>query len=327
MGLNTEVKMILFLVVMHTSVLMSQNSSREEYISKKVKLAYLKIKNEEYSSVRKLNKDFVKYPRWTYQNLKKYEDDPLERVIDFVEDKYLMLLRNSDDSEFRIKLIETLMNINEKHVANSGGLIGSIPSLVKLSTLNNKDFSKESRKVIERLLRFHPPPKMLIMLIGKLYMNNYESEIKKLLPNGSKYIKPDTTQDFYFNSIEWEARLALARMGDSAQIDTCLQKIKSYNFLSNVYSASKFFDALVYISQPHVVHYLYELTLLNAPFEHDDIYTTSVFSTYALKELGYTLPLDYIGSLDSTGVFIYKKWIEENRGYYPFLDSVNQKIR
>ncbi len=114
----------------------------------------------------------------------------------------------------------------------------------------------------------------------------------------------------------------MARLGNKKQIDFCVQKIEDSEneIISNYYSAGSYFDDLVYINQPEVLSFLFEMLISNKTFSGRPLFSTSGLAIHALQRLLVGFPPEVGFSLTEKGVKEYERWIRDNKGKYKFKE-------
>jgi hypothetical protein len=193
-----------------------------------------------------------------------------------------------------------------------GGIVGQ--NIGYLGQFNKKHFDKGALAQIESLLtrKRMPHYKDLILLAGfagagKEYLN------RKMLEQGTP------------GDIRWHMALALARLGDKAQIAYCLGQIKKQPV--NDQFVSSVLPYAVYIRQKEAVDYVVEILFQDKKLCHslDPDNPVKIECGYRAMELlapvteGIPLKAGATGSITGMGyeeaLATAREWFKENKGY------------
>lgn len=186
---------------------------------------------------------FVKaFPDYVLKSTEKYQKDTLLTIKMFVLELMCQIMFTSDNTEIKQKVCEQMLDMCYDKDIN----------IRKYVSANSKrfykdDFSYVSRKKIVNFFDLDIEMyKHFIKIAGYLQI----IELKDKLTN---IISDPTIKDF---QTKWDARLALARMGDEYQANYCTDWVRSKGVNNNV--VMYFFPDLVYTRNKGAIEYLIE---------------------------------------------------------------------
>lgn len=201
---------ILIITIQFTS---AQSASKFRKLLKKSVKEIQKSKDKKSVSAYEFKEYITAIPEDILKELPKYEADSLTNVRRLVYELYYQVSRKSDNAQIRQQGVSHLVKAckDTKLDLRTG-------SAKKLKYYNKDDFSEEAKtELITYLSENKDIYKNTVRLIGFLDMNKQVSKLNDLLN--------DTTVKN--ESIRWEVRVTLARLGDEEQISYCTNLARS----------------------------------------------------------------------------------------------------
>lgn len=301
-----------------------KEDSIENRLSKNIEVLMIEAKKgNPHFYDRELIIPISNHPELAYSLLKKYEKDSNQHVLYAVASNYKWLKGIINNVQIRQNLTYNLLQLYKQFTYSSNSFYNTIDIPADLSDPERSkasDFNADAKELLVELLQDSLINKHILKVVGIAKMQDQIPELRKFLPEGKHYRKPSNGR-LYFLSWEWYARLVMARLGDQKQIDYCVEKIESSEeeIMSNHHAAGDYFDDLVYIKQPKVLPFLFEMLIPSNEFAGDPIYTTTYYAANALYKLLEEFPHDPdVVKYSEKSLKKLEKWVRENKGKYEF---------
>lgn len=315
-------KTLTIVLVLCYTIAFGQTDSVKNLISDQLEIVIKDLKAGKSRYTPELNKLLTANPEFSYSALKNVARDSNDFVLEGILNYSTMLKSSSEDSVFRQKITYDLLQIykQRKKPLNSYNTFDIPSELSDLERSKASDFNADARELLGELLQDSLINKRILKVVGIAKMQDQIPELRKFLPEGERYRKPSNGR-LYFLSWEWYARLAMARLGDQEQIGYCVEKIESSeeDIMSNHHAAGDYFDDLIYIKQPEVLPFLFEMLISSNEFAGDPIYTTTYYASNALYKLLEEFPHDPdVVKYSEKSLKNLEKWVRENKGNYEF---------
>lgn len=257
------------LISVHTAS--AQSASKFRKLMKKSVKEIQKSKGKKSVSAYIFKEYFTAIPEDILKELPKYETDSLTNVRRLVYELYYQVSRKSNNAQIRQKGVLHLVK-----ACKDTKLDLRIGSAKKLKYYKKEDFSEEAKtQLITYLSENKDIYKNTVRLIGFLDMNEQISKLNDLLN--------DTT--IKNESIRWEVRVTLSRLGDEEQTAYCTNLARSKGVNDRI--IHYLLQDLIYTRQIEAFNYLLDILYSEAKNcrpANPDLYTPIVCG-YRIMEI------------------------------------------
>jgi len=307
--------LIILILAVTSQQINAQSASKFKKLLKKSVKEIQKSEGEKTVSAYVFKEYFTAIPEDILKELPNYEADSLTNVRRLVYELYYQVSRKSDNAQIRQKGVLHLVKAckDTKLDLRDG-------SAKKLKYYNKQDFSEEAKtQLITYLSENKDIYKNTVRLIGFLDMNEQVSKLNDLLN--------DTTVKN--ESIRWEVRVTLARLGDEEQISYCTNLARSKGVNDRI--IHYLLKDLIYTRQKPAFDYLLDILYSEAKNcrpANPDLYTPIVCGYRIMEILAPAIkdfPFETYPGTSQLKAKDYDKALEDVRQW--FRDNTDYKIK
>jgi hypothetical protein len=212
-------------------------------------------------------------PKAVLAALKKYKRDPSVNVRFAVQTAQYKISMHSIDTSIKRQVVESL--IEDRRDADP---LVSQQASKRLLSYKAIDFSPKAKQAIAADLGKKEVESGIILISGVAQVRTQVHRLKAIAAN------LDKTNSGWYNSRQWHARLALARMGDNQYLNTIIDMVESEP--NDILRVTRLLGDIAYMRQPAGVELLKKY--LNSEQRLPAVKSTvpgSTFSQYALDFL------------------------------------------
>lgn len=238
--------------------------------------------------------------------LSQYEKTNNQDIQLAVFSAYYEIATDTKDGFLRKKMVNGMLRAcNDTTIEN----YACHPISNELKQFNIDDFDENARKAILQKLKFKNPEENIILIAGAIQLTEAIGTIKRLSLDNSYYNK-------------WQAKLALARMGDKSMISECVKTIKLK--LKDDDSDVSAFNELYYLKQKDAIP-IFEsyLNREDALDPEEGKKRGQPYNDFGLRWLaslveGFPIRCNSPGSCSygTDDIAKCRKWMKENKGKY-----------
>jgi hypothetical protein len=205
------------------------------------------VRNRKSISLEEAKKIHGSDPQMILELLKKYYEDPSDRVRHEAILLARRIAKQKPDPGIRQEVLTRLIN----GLSDPSPLVHQYAGEFLLD-FKSDEFTQAHKSVIKHLLNKEKPTHDLLLIVGVAGMKDETARLEKLLIDETKYETGNHVGKWY-GTVGWAARLARARMGNKADIDRAIKVVESETDPDSRIFLLKY---LAYIRQPEVIEIL-----------------------------------------------------------------------